>query len=158
MKSRKEQAAYFALLGISIVFAGGIFAAPYLLEQGHHSAAAVARLIYSPVCHQLPERSFAAFGGPVSVCTRCASIYIAFTAGVILYPFLRKLRVFRASPYILLAAAAIPPAVDWALNLTGLVSTGPWMQTATGVWAGAFIGALIVPAWLSIFTPHGDPV
>jgi uncharacterized membrane protein len=91
MKRRSKILAvyFFALIGIA-VWLGIIFLAPCL--KSHHSGWNI--LFYSvlsPVCHQVPSRSFFFLGYPLAVCGRCLGIYAGFFIGVLIYPFLKDL-------------------------------------------------------------------
>jgi len=77
------------MIGI-IVWLGIIFLAPYL--DSHDSGLNVFfYAVLSPVCHQIPSRSFFLWDYPLAACGRCLGIYSGFFIGVLLYPFLKGL-------------------------------------------------------------------
>jgi uncharacterized membrane protein len=79
----------FSLIGI-FIWLGIIFLAPYL--RNHNSGWNVLFYsILSPVCHQIPSRSFFLFGYPLAVCGRCLGIYFGFIIGTLMYPLLKGL-------------------------------------------------------------------
>ena len=45
--------------------------------------------IYTPLCHQLPERSFFVCGHQVGFCHRCAAMYTSIVAAGLLFGLLR---------------------------------------------------------------------
>lgn len=73
----------------TVVWAVSLIAAPYLTT--HHSAqrpslrtAALVYVLGSMVCHQLPARSFHAWGVQVPVCARCVGLYASAPFGAAL--------------------------------------------------------------------------
>lgn len=89
IRSRILTIYFFSMIGI-IVWLGIIFLAPYL--DSHDSGLNVFfYAVLSPVCHQIPSRSFFLWGYPLAACGRCLGIYSGFFIGVLLYPFLKGL-------------------------------------------------------------------
>ena len=43
------------------------------------------RILFAPLCHQIPERSFWLNGRPLAVCVRCSGFYFGFLAGMLVY-------------------------------------------------------------------------
>jgi uncharacterized membrane protein len=109
---------FLVLLG-GFMWNAALFAAPLL----RHEAPVVSALIYaafSPVCHQLPERSLYIHGFPLAVCSRCLGIYLGFSVGTILYPFLRRFsRPFLPATSIFVLVS-LPIGLDTAGNFLGL--------------------------------------
>ncbi len=111
-------------------------AAPILLARSHGTAASVLYLLFSRICHQMPERSFSLLGYPLAVCHRCMGIY----AGLFLGCFLnmdvmnrspRTRRGWILSAVLLLACDALAPAA------------GLWTNTwCTRFFSGLFFGTL----------------
>ena len=97
---------------------------------------------FRPLCHQIPERSFHAFGSVLPVCHRCVGLYIGFTAGLLTFPYLTGLRgiLLRTPRWVLVFFA--PMAIDVFLLpntylsrfLTGFVAGFP---VALFLWAAA---------------------
>ncbi|HVR44871.1 MAG TPA: DUF2085 domain-containing protein [Thermoanaerobaculia bacterium] len=80
-------------------------------------AAATVYASASRICHQRPERSFHAGGVPLPVCGRCAGLYLSGALGALLaWAPLRRRRLSGADR-LLLAAAALPTAVTWTLEV-----------------------------------------
>jgi uncharacterized membrane protein len=80
---------FFSLSGI-VVWLGIIFLAPYLKSQ-QSGWNILFYSVLSPICHQVPSRSFFLLGYPLAVCGRCLGIYAGFFIGVLIYPFLKDL-------------------------------------------------------------------
>ena len=87
------------------------------------SLSAGSYLVGGLVCHQQPHRSFHVQGAQLPVCARCAGLYWAGTAGLLLslLPGLRRARWragFVSSARLWLVAAALPTAItvlaEWA--------------------------------------------
>lgn len=85
-------------------------------------------LFFSPLCHQLPERSFFLFGHQLPVCARCLGIY----AGAFLGSFFAKKE--SPSPWVLVAGL-FPMAVDGGTQLLFRESTN-FLRLTTGLIAG----------------------
>jgi hypothetical protein len=116
-----------AVAGASLVWAGGILAAPFFLMRGAHDgpafrAAGIAYLLGSFLCHQDPARSFHAFGAQLPVCARCAGLYLAVPFGAAiglvttagpLEPIIRASRTLR----FLLVASAAPTLLTWGAEV-----------------------------------------
>jgi len=53
------------------------WAAPLAQASGHPLIGELLFRLYTPLCHQLPERSFFICGHQVAFCHRCAAMYTA---------------------------------------------------------------------------------
>lgn len=86
-------------------------------------------LFFSPICHQIPERSFFVFGHQLPVCARCAGIY----AGALVGSFFAREK--SPSP-LFLVAAVTPLVIDGGTQLFWRESTNT-LRLITGAIAGA---------------------
>jgi uncharacterized membrane protein len=141
----RSQLARFLLILLSGGLALSTVAAPLLARRGHPFAAAFLYLLYSPVCHQLPQRSFALQGFPWAVCSRCAGIYFGLFAGSLLplSGFLDSLSGVRRRIYVL--AASAPLVLDVFLPYAGLWFSSPASRFASGFVFGGMLMSLLVP-------------
>jgi uncharacterized membrane protein len=132
------------LVGLpALVFTAGIVASPLLLHAGEGRLAVLARLAYAPACHQSVERSLAIEGAPLAVCARCTGGYLAFTAGVLLaVPLLWT--ELRRVPVRAWFVGFVPMALDWALDVAGLVQNSMASRAVTGAVAGFAIAMIAV--------------
>lgn len=118
------------------VFAAGlglVAAAPWAAHRGGW-AAPLLYAVFDPVCHQIAERSFHLWNEPLAVCHRCTGLYLGFTLGILIWPFLPRAAAARllGRPRWILAFSA-PLAIDVLLVansagsrvLTGLVAAFP---------------------------------
>ena len=121
-----------------------IIAAPLLAAHSHPLVASLLYLLFSPVCHQIPERSFALLGHAWAVCHRCAGIhfgvFIASLAGfkILSVPdssLKRRIRVI---------AAGAPLILDALLPYTGLWTNTPFSRFFTGFIFGGMLSSLLV--------------
>lgn len=115
--SRRARLAVLVAAALAFLFAAGIFFAPVLDSTGSPWGK-VLRLVYAPVCHQLPERSLAVGGVPQAVCARCAGLYLGGVAGLAAGALLLAGTGRRPRP-LWLAVALAPTAVDALL---------PWLS------------------------------
>jgi uncharacterized membrane protein len=141
MRRIERSSAYWILLAATLAWIGLVFLAPWAKARGL-VAGPLLYLFFDSVCHQLPERSFEAFGHPLAVCHRCFGLYLGTALGLLALPWLPGLRQrLMAQPRWLLVAL-VPLVVDALLLpntpvsrfVTGLIASFPF---ALFVWAGA---------------------
>jgi uncharacterized membrane protein len=121
-------------------FVGGAIVAP-LLETAHHEAGAWLGALYAPLCHQLPERSFAIAGHPVALCARCVGGSVGAALGLSLTFFgLARLRGDRRA---WLALAALPVILDVGARWYGAAGAGNALRAALTLPLGLVAGALL---------------
>mgnify|MGYP001061515308 CR=1 FL=1 len=142
-----------------MVLCGSILAAvvgaPILATQAHPLAAAFLYLLFSPVCHQIPDRCFTFSGQAWAVCHRCSGIYLGmflalltpFTAA----GFLRSARETRG--WVLVLAA--PMLIDVAAPYLGWWVSTPSSRFLTGVAFGVLVSSLLLPG-ISELLDHGS--
>lgn len=140
---------YVALMSMSSLWLALVLAAPWLMANGHISASTAIYQGFSVVCHQMPERSFYFSGFPMGICSRCASIYVGFILGLLLYPFLRDLREDRFPPRWILIGAAIPTAIDFTGGILGLFANTFLSRALTGILFGMVAAFYITPGLVS---------
>ena len=119
-----------------------IFAPPVFASGGGPATAAIIYFLFSPVCHQTPERSFALLGFPLAVCHRCCGIYLGLFLGSLMKnPWMHRSPVTRRR-WIL--AATIPLALDALLPYAGLWANTGLSRFITGLWFGIPTASLLV--------------
>jgi uncharacterized membrane protein len=129
---------YFLTLFGSLFWLGGIFLAPYLASR--QSALNVfIYAVYSPLCHQIPSRSFSCFGQPLAVCGRCLGIYAGFALGVGLYPVLRGFSEFRLPKTETFIALSLPIVLDTAANFFHVWTSPNWLRLGLGLIWGTIL-------------------
>jgi uncharacterized membrane protein len=120
-----------------------VLLAPLLRAAGSPALARPIYALFSVLCHQDPNRSFAVGGHPLACCHRCAAIYGASAAAGLGYATLRgKLR--PARPYEL-AALLVPVVVDVLGGMAGLWESTTVSRLATGTLAGLALVWLLYP-------------
>ena len=148
--SRSARAVYGSMLLLSLLWLGLIWAAPYSMAAGRAEVSIVLYRAFSAVCHQLPERSFDWMGFPLAVCARCTGIYVGVVAGLLLYPWLRRLENPEAPSRWWLIGAAIPMALDFGGGWLGLFANTCSSRAATGAGFGLAAAFYIVPGFVWI--------
>jgi len=119
---------------------------PLLAHLSLGGAAELIASLFRPICHQLEERSVMLFGYPMAVCSRCSAIYVAFFAGTLLYPVIRKVESPVMPPRWVLVVALVPVVLDVLAGILGVHA----VTLTTRLWSGALFGLVapfvIIPA------------
>lgn len=136
------------LLAASALWSGAAFLPSIFHLLGMHPLPGmVVHACYSPLCHQIPERTLFLAGVPMAVCARCAAIYLAFTAAVAfacLRPGATVLR--RLSPLILLWLL-VPMLADVASDAARIWHSTYSSRMLTGAVAGCALGLFAADGW-----------
>jgi uncharacterized membrane protein len=128
--------------GLGIVFLA--VAAP-ALRFPHPRLSALIYAVFSPLCHQIPERCFYFRGFPVAVCGRCLGIYSGFVAGTLFHPILQGFARPRLPAVRALAALSIPIGVDVAGNVLHAWSSPTGIRFVTGIIWGVILPFFVLP-------------
>ena len=106
-----------------------------LAAHGGLRCAAVLYTIFSPHCHQIPERCFHITGHPLAVCARCLGVYLGFFLGALIYPWTPWHRRDALPSLAALAVFSLPMALDVAGNLFQFWTSPLGLRLAAGgVW------------------------
>jgi uncharacterized membrane protein len=113
----------------------------------------------------MAERSFHLFGEKLAVCSRCTSIYVAFLAGTLLYPLLRRAIVPRLHdslhPRSVLLVAMLPMLVDVVAEFLGVHSSTFLTRSITGALFGFVVSFILLPTAIEgvqqLFTLKKNP-
>ncbi len=132
------------------VFIALPFLAPGLAASGVELPARLIYILYSPTCHQLPERSLFLFGHKMAICARCTALYLSFWVVGLLYglwgllPFGWR---YRWPPLSLrwLLLLSLPMIVDGTGQLLGLYTSTNFLRLVTGALAGGGFGLFVYP-------------
>lgn len=139
---------YLVILAGALAWCTAIVAAPYLAASSSKLSVSVYQ-VFRPICHQLPERSFFLFGEKLGVCSRCSSIYVAFLAGTLLFPFLHRriTPLFRNSTHtrLVLFAVLLPMLLDVVAEFAGIHDSTFLTRTLTGTMLGLVLPFVILP-------------
>ncbi|MBN2321619.1 MAG: DUF2085 domain-containing protein [Acidobacteria bacterium] len=133
---------------LRILIAGGwsllcilIVGAPILASRAHYASASFIYLIFSNVCHQIPDRSFIIAGFPLAVCQRCSGIYLGLIRGS-----LPRNLFLHHSPEIRrmwVLASIVPLFIDVMLPVAGIWAGSAASRFLTGLLFGTMLSALL---------------
>jgi uncharacterized membrane protein len=133
----------FAVNGAMVLYLALATLAPLFVAIGWELPGNVIYLLFRPICHQLPSRSYMLAGHQMACCQRCAAIYGAFLIGGVLFALLRdRLPPLHWKAYLVLVA---PLALDGLSQLPGW-RTSTWeLRTLTGGLFGLATVWLVYP-------------
>jgi uncharacterized membrane protein len=136
------------LVGLSFLWCAALVAPPLLHMGESHYSEALVRLVFAPICHQLPERSFAPWGASMAVCARCFGAYTGFLLGAVLVWGVASLRgSLPGSPRrLILLGSILPTAAQWTLSAAGLTPDVASARALTSSVFGIVIAFCILPA------------
>jgi uncharacterized membrane protein len=121
-----------------------IFAAPVLAARTKYpTLTAMLYLFFAPICHQIPERSFSLLGRTLTVCHRCAGVYLGLFLGSLL-PLGNRLPASPHARRIWVLGAAAPLLLDVALPSFGVWTNGSVSRFTTGLIFGAMLASLFL--------------
>src|SRR5438105_1983773 len=79
--------------GLVLLYSSLPWLSPLARASGHERLGELLFLIYMPLCHQRPERSFYVFGYQVAYCHRCTAMYTSLlVAGLLFVPLRRRIK------------------------------------------------------------------
>ncbi len=97
--------------------------------------------LFTPVCHQIPDRSFFLWGHQLAVCHRCSGIYFGFWLGLLLLPLWGKATEWLVRRPRLMVWFLLPMLLDV------VVPNAAWDRFATGF---VFAFPFSVIAWSAL--------
>jgi uncharacterized membrane protein len=99
----------------------------------------------SRVCHQRDERSFHTAGARWPVCGRCSGLYLGGAVGALVAAIgLRRPRGASSRRLGPLAIVAVPTAITFVLEWTGLAPVSNLARSITAVPLGALVAIMLV--------------
>jgi uncharacterized membrane protein len=137
---------FFIILSAGTILWCGAFTLAPVFGSGNPVGHGL-RFFFSPICHQLSERSFHLFSEPMAVCSRCAGIYYGFMITLLAYPRIRSLCGRNMHSVKILIWAALPMLIDVALSHLGILSKNV-LHALTGGILGSASTCFILPALL----------
>ncbi len=142
--------------GGAILYAGLPWLSPLAKASGHPLIGEFLFRIYTPLCHQMPERSFFVCGHQVGFCHRCVAMYTSIVVAGLLFGLLRR-RIRPATLKIgglLLLPIVIDGLTHMADDLSRLGFRGGgdaigtlnfWLRMITGVLVGITMLLVVYP-------------
>lgn len=127
-----------------------IIGAPILASRAYFGPASWIYVVFSNVCHQMPDRSFILAGFPLAICHRCSGIYLGLILGsLIKIPFFHRAAGIRR---IWIVAATLPLILDVALPFTGIGAGHAVSRFLTGLLFGTMLSSLLLQGILELLT------
>jgi len=125
-----------------------IILAPLLAEVFPNISIFIYKL-FSPVCHQIDERSFHIAGHKLAVCSRCFSIYIGLLISSIIYPFIFNLKKLVFPNVFFIIIPSILLALDFFLDYAGILKNTILTRSITGFLFGFGFAIFIIPTLIN---------
>jgi uncharacterized membrane protein len=124
----------------------------FLAARSYSLPAMLGYLLFSPLCHQIPERSFHICEYPLAVCHRCSGIYFGLFLGLLLP--LKRLFQICSRPHLRLFVIGIctPIALDFFLSYLGIWPGTPLSRFSTGLIFGSASALLLTFAFSEFLT------
>ena len=144
---RNSRTVVFWLISTAVVLflVSLIIVAPLAAANGHKELAAGIYNAFSPLCHQLPERSYFLGGYQFAVCSRCTGLYAGFAFTLLLYPLIRSLKTTTMPPRFVLLLAALPMAIDFSVTFFGFWENTHTSRLLTGLLLGSVTVFYVMP-------------
>ncbi len=133
-----------------IIFNLMIITAPLFASLGWEKAAFYNYLFFSPLCHQLPSRSFSLFGYQLALCARCVGVSVGVLFGSLLLGAMNGRRTMDAPEPKIFFMICIPMGVDVLLNSIGFYTSPALLRAATGFLVGMILPLYIMPGIFEI--------
>ncbi len=128
-----------------------IVAAPALATYSFSNAATVFYLFFSPVCHQIPERSFMFAGHAFAVCHRCFGIYLGLFLGSLPDPVVYRNVLSLRWRRTWVIGATVPLLLDASLPFFGIWSSTMWSRFASGIAFAVMVSSLLVSGMVELW-------
>lgn len=106
---------------------------------------------FAVTCHQLDNRSFHILGEKYAVCSRCLSIYWAFLASVIIYPFIKGFNNLKLPSLWLLLVPGALLFLDAVLDFLGVFKNTFLTRSITGGIIGFVLPFYLIPGFYNFF-------
>lgn len=150
-RTKTAKSVYSVILTVAFIWCALAIAAPLLINSGgvFTKISFFLYSLFSTTCHQEEVRSFTIAGGQVAVCSRCMIIYLSFTLGSIVYPFVRNLSSISMPPlWILLSTAGIM-FIDAVSGIIGVYENTFLTRSLTGGLLGFVLPFYIIPGLIN---------
>ncbi len=138
---------YIIFLAVTFLWTLSVYLIPVFESLGGvwERIADYGYVFFAATCHQIDDRSFFIFGNKVAVCSRCASVYTAFLAGVILYPFIKGLENKKLPSLWILIIFALLLFSDAALDALDVIKNTFISRAVSGSLIGVLLPFYLIP-------------
>jgi uncharacterized membrane protein len=134
--------------------AASTVAAPLLTYSAHPLPAAGIYLFFSPLCHQMPTRSYQLCGQSLALCHRCFGIALGLFAAALLPPaWCARLCEGRRRRLWALTAALLL-AFDATLPYFGIWTNTPVSRFVAGALFGVMLASFALPGLLELMLQY----
>ncbi len=127
-------------------------AAPLLRATGWERPADALYLLYRPLCHQRPERSFHIMDEQMAFCERDLAIFLAIGTTALMYAVAQRFIQVPRIPWLFLIALMLPIVIDGGTQLAGLRESTTFLRLLTGTLFGVAAAAVSLPVLDDGFT------
>jgi len=141
---------YLSFLLFTSIWCLLILTAPLLVSMGQKDLGMLNYNLFSPLCHQMPERSLFLFGHKLAVCARCTGIYLGILLSTLLYPKIKGIKNNQIPPIWLLLVAVLPIGFDGLTQYFGLRESTNILRLATGLVFGVILPIYLMPLYIKI--------
>lgn len=130
-----------------------IFAPPalYLTGDTGEKISSFVYLFFSKVCHQDDQRSFHLLGHKLGVCSRCVWIYAGFFAGMVIYPFIKKINDVKFPSIWFLLIPVTLLGMDVLLDTFDILPNTFLSRSVTGFFIGLVLVFFLLPGFIKFF-------
>lgn len=138
---------YVIFLSVTFLWTLSIYLIPAFESMGGmwEKVSDFGYVFFASTCHQLDDRSFFVFGNKMAVCSRCASVYTAFLAGVVLYPFIKGLENKVLPSIWILLSFALLLFLDAAFDVMDILKNTFLSRALTGSMIGSLLPFYLIP-------------
>jgi len=141
---------YVIILAVAGFWLFLIMLPPLLVSLSIERSSLFLYFVFSPLCHQIAERSFFLRGYPLPVCSRCFGVYSGLLLGILIFPLIRGNKYMKVIDRRYLFIAAFPIMADVILMSLGIYPSNRWTRFFSGLGFGSILAFFALPAFFQM--------